>query len=250
MDLSERKAIGEHFQRHPWERARAQFVVHELNKLRPIAGPILDVGCGDAYVLSQVKMAFPESPCLGVDTAFCGQTPCPPGMQIYSSLEAVPASFRPASVILLMDVLEHLADPTQLLCDLRKQGLASRHTRVLVTVPAYQILFGKHDHWLGHFRRYDRRLLLEHLQAGGIEVQDSSYFFLSLLFIRGLEVILQRLQIHQPQSTGLVEWKGSALQSRWLSLCLQVDFRICQWVRAKLGLTLPGLSCCALGQFQ
>jgi trans-aconitate methyltransferase len=250
MDLAEREAIGEHVRRHPWERARARFVIHQLHQIGPIEGAILDIGCGDAYVLSQIRKAFPTTPCIGVDTAFCGQIACPEGVEIYASTQAVPAAIRPAGVILLMDVLEHLDDPAQLLTDLRQQGLAGPQTHLFVAVPAHQCLFGQHDQWLGHRRRYNRSLLSQHMREGGVEVRHTSYFFLSLLFMRALEVVLHRLGIQRREATGLVQWRGGEALSQGLSWCLQLDFHFCQRVQSALGLTLPGLSCYGLGRFR
>lgn len=249
MDLSEREAIVGPFCRHPWEQARARFLVEHLQKLHRDGDTILDIGCGDAYVLSQLRAAFPNSPCLGVDTAFRGQTECPPGVEIYSHTEELPALVRPASVILLMDVLEHVEEPVELLHSLRRQGLADSRTLVFVTVPAYQWLFSETDRWLGHYRRYRRGLLSRQLAAAGIELHESGYFFLSLLLVRLGEVLLERLRLRRTQSTGLVNWSGGPWLSSGLAHLLQWDYRLTSQVRAWLGACLPGLSCYGVGRF-
>lgn len=250
MDLSERAAIEGQLCRHPWEQARARFVCEVLSELHQDGGSILDIGCGDAYVLAEIHKRFPSSLCLGVDTAFQGQVDCPAGVEIYSESQQLPASVRPASVILLMDVLEHIEDPAELLLSLRTEGLADHRTLLFVAVPAHQFLFSDTDRWLGHHRRYRRRLLRQHLSQAGVEIFGTGYFFLSLLWVRALEVALERLGLRKIQATGLVSWKGGRWLSEALAKLLQLDYRFTRWLQAQLGITLPGLSCYGFGRFR
>jgi hypothetical protein len=52
---------------------------------------------------------------------------------------------------------------------------------VVVTVPALQLLWSKHDELNHHRRRYARAQLVDHLEQAGLEVTFTS-FFNSLLF--------------------------------------------------------------------
>lgn len=74
----------------------------------------------------------------------------------------------------LFDVLEHVEADTAALV-----ALATRLTetgRILVTVPAYQFLWSRHDERNHHFRRYTRATLTAAAQAAGLRVSYSSYF--------------------------------------------------------------------------
>ena len=60
-------------------------------------------------------------------------------------------------LILLADVIEHVKQPKELLKDLKK--FLKKDGHILITVPAYQFLFSKKDEVLGHYRRYNKKLL-------------------------------------------------------------------------------------------
>jgi SAM-dependent methyltransferase len=82
-------------------------------------------------------------------------------------------------IVTAFDVLEHLGD------DL---GAAREFHRVLgpggsvvVTVPAYQFLWGEHDVAHAHERRYTQTTLTRMLRAAGLEIRESGYF-MTLLF--------------------------------------------------------------------
>jgi SAM-dependent methyltransferase len=69
-----------------------------------------------------------------------------------------------------LDVLEHLDEPA---ADLRSLGAwLVPGAPLVVTVPAHPALFGAHDRYLQHRRRYTRGLLADHLGAGGFVVEQ------------------------------------------------------------------------------
>ena len=73
-----------------------------------------------------------------------------------------------AQVVVLLDVLEHIADPVRVLQQakhsLRPDG------GVILTVPAYPWLFGDWDRALGHFRRYTAQSLEREAGQAGFRV--------------------------------------------------------------------------------
>lgn len=76
---------------------------------------------------------------------------------------------RSARAIVLLDVIEHLADPEQAL---RNAAAALRADgSLIVTVPAIPSLMGPWDRMLGHHRRYSRPLLREHAARAGLAVR-------------------------------------------------------------------------------
>jgi hypothetical protein len=79
------------------------------------------------------------------------------------------------TTVLLLDVLEHLAEPRQFVRELVAAFPNLRH--VLVTVPARQELWSNHDEFYGHFLRYDvpqLRTIVDGAQC------RASYFFHAL----------------------------------------------------------------------
>lgn len=72
------------------------------------------------------------------------------------------------------DVIEHLADDVAAVRDLAAH--LADDGRLVVTVPALQLLWGPHDVVNAHYRRYSRRLLVRRLTAAGLRVEFVSYF--------------------------------------------------------------------------
>ena len=77
-------------------------------------------------------------------------------------------------VITMFDVLEHLDDPVGAIKALK--GLLTDSGQLVITVPAFQFLWSKHDDLNHHRRRYSLRQLTEHLAEGGMTVDFHSYF--------------------------------------------------------------------------
>ena len=86
---------------------------------------------------------------------------------------------RTYDLIALLDVLEHIDDDRASLETLGK-GLAEGG-RMLITVPAFQWLWSKHDELHHHKRRYSRASLEGVIHAAGLRPVKTGYFN-SLLF--------------------------------------------------------------------
>jgi SAM-dependent methyltransferase len=82
--------------------------------------------------------------------------------------EPWPVPPRTASAVVLLDVLEHLANPVVALehaaAALRPGG------QIIATVPAYPWLFSDWDERLGHFRRYTASMFRQHVKQAGLKV--------------------------------------------------------------------------------
>lgn len=105
------------------------------------------------------------------------------GVTSFSSLEEIPD--ETFDYIFSLNVLEHIDDDVSLLkmCrDKIKPG-----GRLLIYVPAFQVLYSSMDKKVGHFRRYTRSELLSKVNAAGFHVIKNEYvdclgFFASLFF--------------------------------------------------------------------
>lgn len=84
----------------------------------------------------------------------------------------------PADFIVMHDVLEHIEDDVaavQVVHSLLAPGATA-----VISVPAYQWLFGHHDVQLGHYRRYTRGALLE-LFRKDFEIEAARYYGASFI---------------------------------------------------------------------
>jgi hypothetical protein len=167
---------------------------------------------------------------------------------LFPSLESIePPLARPASLVLLMDVIEHIERDRAFLADVCRRPFVGPETQFLVTVPAYQALFCSHDSFLGHYRRYSNRTLRSCLEDSGLRVVDIGYFFASLLPIRLLQVFKERVIGSRPvqETTGLVSWQGGNAAAALLRSVLSLDARMAMLLKT-MGITVPGLSNYAL----
>lgn len=85
---------------------------------------------------------------------------------------------EPADFIVMHDVLEHIEDDIAAIEALH--ALLKPGGTAVLSVPAYQWLFGHHDVQLGHYRRYSRRSLLSVLRPR-FEIERSRYYGAALI---------------------------------------------------------------------
>lgn len=252
MDLRERRELAsETGSRHPWELARVE-VVHRL--LRSQLGQrqpalILDIGCGDAFVAEQLSHRYPAARIVAVDTELDEETLARQRerladlrITLHQSLKEAASQPATADVVLLLDVIEHIADDVVFLHELRSCPLITPHTLFLITAPAHQGLYCAHDVFLKHYRRYHNCLLQEHLARAGYRTVASGYFFWTALLLRIAQVGQERwFKGSVPPAIGLAGWQGGPLTTRAVQLMLQTDFA-CSRILRRLGIRLPGLS--------
>lgn len=237
--------------RHPWETARLEVLKRLIAKhvhLTPGA-IVVDIGCGDAFVVGNLAAMVPSCTFYGVDT---GLTPslieatqkrvAPGNLHLAPSLELMtPRPHQPASLVLLMDVIEHVEDDAAFLKTLVAGNLVDAGTCILVTVPAYQWLFSAHDVFLRHYRRYSNRTLRQSLERAGLRVVESSYFFLSLVPLRMLQVIKEKL-FGRPQSAASdLMTAHRPASAALLANTLIADASVALALR-RVGIIVPGLS--------
>ena len=89
------------------------------------------------------------------------------------------AANEKADLVLLMDVLEHVADDVGLLR--AYVAPAASGTRFVITVPAFNWLWSEHDVFLEHFRRYTLARIVAVCTAAGLQVETGCYFYALVL---------------------------------------------------------------------
>ncbi|MBW7867849.1 MAG: class I SAM-dependent methyltransferase [Brumimicrobium sp.] len=259
MDICETATFktGE-YDRHPWELARLKVVVSFLQPLiskQPNAR-ILDLGCGDVFVAESLSNTFTQTTFSCVDTAFTEEyiqhiekRVDKQRIQLFSSLNDVSEIVEnTVDIVLLLDVIEHIEDEIEFLNKLRHSGIINEHTKIVITVPAYQSLFSNHDVYLNHFRRYDTKLLAERIGKAGYAVETTGYFFFSLFLIRKVQKWLQKEgEIDNEKGIGAYTSKG--WMDSMVKKILYLDFVIGKALR-KTGIRLPGLSCFGICRIQ
>jgi hypothetical protein len=241
VDLVERDADSS--ERHPWEVSRFRFFLSLMERLEPGGtARILDVGSGDAWFARQLRAHLPESSSITcwdinyslTDVAELGRS----SNGLTLTAQAPEGLF---GGILMLDVIEHVDDDLDFLRNVIHRSLADDGW-LLISVPAYQSLFTSHDRWLKHYRRYSPHECRSLLRSVGLEVRSEGGLFHSLLPIRGVESVGEKIGILPEKKVGVGAWKGGRLATRALASAFGAEGRLSLWLGTKTKLVIPGLS--------
>lgn len=261
MDLKEWKLVasGDFSRRHPWEIARLWTVFGLLDRNGFHADSrftILDFGAGDLFVAMGIKSKFQHANIVSIDSAYSDETILAlRGKAEFSSISChksmktwtVGAKDK-ADVVLLLDVLEHCEDDSEVVQTIRGSNKIVDKALWIVTVPAFSGLFTKHDTFLGHHRRYRYWDLADALHIGGLEIQTGGYFFSVLLLPRLLVKCFEALGFGKSkQPKGLAGFRPPKFFGKLIAMFLYADFKLVTLLNDR-GIRFPGLSCYALAR--
>ena len=251
MDLLEYRE-SQNKVRHPWETARFEVMLRLLrNGFSKSDLNIADIGCGDTFVVNSLAERFPKSKYLAVDSAFTdadidffANEFSRKNINLAKSVAAIDTFTSKLDIVLLMDVIEHIEDEVLFLQDIVSQDFIHKETLFFITVPAFQSLFTAHDKHLLHYRRYSRKALTETLRESGLEIIDSGYFFTSLMKVRVLQKILEKI-FGEKEQKGLAEGDFDKKKAQLIKSFLLLDFNITRFFH-QIGIQIPGLSTYAI----
>jgi SAM-dependent methyltransferase len=172
--------------RHWWFSARRRILAAVLDRfITPAAGRVLlEVGCGnggnlpllarygEVFAVEMAEEARARAAARGLGRVEAGALP-----------DGLPFGGMTFDVVAALDVIEHVADDraavAALGAKLKRGGL------LVLTVPAYGWLWGRHDRTSHHVRRYTLGELVALVRQGGLDVTHASYFN-TLLFPLGV----------------------------------------------------------------
>ena len=127
-----------------------------------------DLGCGDATGIDYSPEAIEHCLSKGF-TAICRGDIC-----------ALPFNDSTFDLVMATDILEHVDEDAMALAEIKR--VLKPGGRVLITVPAFQSLWGRQDEVSHHKRRYLMPRLLALIEAAGLSVAKH-YYFNYLLFV-------------------------------------------------------------------
>ena len=254
MDLREEKLVSGGFVRHPWEVARLAFTLGQLKRLLSSQDremKILDVGCGDAFVVNSIASCFPNHSFYGIDIELSEkqlqqlEKENQENVQVVNSYKELEATVDgEIDLLLFMDILEHIEEPVAFVDEILKMPNVRKEVVLFITVPAFQHLFMSHDRFLGHYRRYTRSLLIRHCNSLELIVEKSGYFFSLLYPLRFLQSMLEKFQT-QANDNSQLTWKGSKSMAEVVANVMKLGFWL-ESILRRASVHLPGLSVFAL----
>lgn len=163
---------------HWWYQGRRALLSLLLGGRLAPGASVVDVGCGTGDNLGTLEALAGGGPVSGVELSAHAirRVPAGPGgARVGIALaEHLPYRDGAADLLTSMDVIEHLDDDRVAMAEfhrvLRPGGW------LLLTVPAYQWLWSRHDETAAHRRRYSRPRLEAVVEGAGFVVERTTYF--------------------------------------------------------------------------
>ncbi|APZ95102.1 class I SAM-dependent methyltransferase [Fuerstiella marisgermanici] len=179
-----------------WHVAKRQLVTRLLNKYAPAPGRLVEGGIGSGRNLIEFRdMGYDVS---GFDlmpesVAHVRQRGIE-DVHVHDLGQPWPVAEKSLKAVVLLDVLEHVEHPVEVLGHVKK-ALADDGA-VIITVPAYPWLFSRWDEQLGHFRRYTTREFRRHAAEAGFRVNWlnhwNSFTLPAAMAVRGVEKVFPK----------------------------------------------------------
>lgn len=183
MDRSVYVVEAEIQRSHWWFAGRRRLFARELLKAgAERQGSVLDIGSGTGSNLRMLRdLGF--AGVVGLDNneeavRFCAEMGL--GEVRLGDICALPFANSSFDLILATDVIEHVEDERLALREIAR--VLRPGGKVLITVPAFDILWGLQDRVAHHFRRYRLRPLRGQIEQAGLRLLQMFYFNYLLFF--------------------------------------------------------------------
>lgn len=172
MNEEEFRLLDEIEESHWWFQGKRELLDSLLADIEP-GVRLLDLGCGTGGIL---RDWMTRARCAGVDRSPLALRICrDKGFTNVARGDLTSPPFREGSfdTVMLMDVLEHLEDDLGFLRSAAR--LCRPGGRMVISVPAFQILWSRHDETFQHFRRYRAGQLSALVRRAGLSPERITY---------------------------------------------------------------------------
>lgn len=182
MEAKVYKEMIEQQDQHWWFQARREILESMIVSLNlPVNAEILEIGCGTGGNISMLQK-YGQVTAIELDEYARSYTSKSTGVQVHNGAlpDDIPDELnKKYDLIVMFDVLEHIEQDVDSLITLKT--MIKRDGYLLLTVPAYQWMFGIHDINHHHFRRYEMDDIQTKFKTASLSLIRKSYFN-SLLF--------------------------------------------------------------------
>ncbi len=153
MEATAYKEMAHAQNHHWWFKARREILFEFISRLGlPISSSILEIGCGTGANIKMLERHGNLS-AIEMDDFARNFTEQHSGISVLDGWlpDNLPFNKKSFDLVCMFDVLEHVEEDSASLIKLRE--ILKPNATLLITVPAYQWLFGRHDEILHHHRR-------------------------------------------------------------------------------------------------
>ena len=182
------------YREHWWWRAREEYLTRLLDRVigPNQAGEALDFGCGDGLFFP-ILQRYTKSRPRGLEPDASLLDPAGPWFDCITTGALVDDRSERArySLIVALDVLEHLEHPQAALAILRERMRPGAW--FVATVPAFDELWTAHDEVNHHYRRYRLREIEALVRDSGMEIVEARYFFVWVALVKWLVARKERM---------------------------------------------------------
>lgn len=176
------KIYLEHENNHWWFVARRELIKLLLDRYASKEGKVVDIGCGSGQNIRFLR----EYNVIGLDNSefFIKYAKKHNLNIIKGTFPKTPFKRNSFDIVLCLDLLEHVKDDTQGLTEIYR--ILKSNGLVIITVPAFSLLWGKHDEDNQHLRRYQKNNLTDLMKK--FKIIRASYWtfspFIPVLLVR------------------------------------------------------------------
>lgn len=192
MDARYAAVYPDLYARHWWWRAREAILLKQIGRLlRGVPDArILDVGCGAGMFFEALEV-FGRVEGIESDRTSVERSGRWRERIHVGDLDGAFVPAAPYDLIMMLDVLEHIHRPEDVL--MRAREVLRPNGRILITVPAFTWLWTSHDDLNHHVTRYSTAALRDVIARSGLATQEAGYLFQSLvvpkLLVRAKEAV-------------------------------------------------------------
>ncbi|MFT5166657.1 MAG: SAM-dependent methyltransferase [Saprospiraceae bacterium] len=140
---------------------------------------VIDFGSGSGFFAYELFEAFPEhiEDVLLIDIGYSEEEMAATKNEPVKKLRYIPHGIND-SIVVMMDVLEHIEDDYAILEDIKTRLGENAH--FFITVPAFMSVWSSHDVYLGHYRRYTIPMVKKLLTGTKCKIDQQYYIYGSI----------------------------------------------------------------------
>jgi SAM-dependent methyltransferase len=140
---------------------------------------VIDFGSGSGFFAYELFEAFPEhiEDVLLIDIGYTEEEMEATKKEPVKKLRYIPHGIND-SIVVMMDVLEHIEDDYAILEDIKNRLGENAH--FFITVPAFMSVWSSHDVYLGHYRRYTIPMVKKLLTGTKCKIDQQYYIYGSI----------------------------------------------------------------------